>query len=345
MARPRYLRAARGLVVLGLAGALITGFREPDQLTPGTVVAGTPTVGITGAAAATGRQIAGEVVGLDPLQSPPVVLLNTMAGQVYVQLLDPSLLATLSLGQPVVFDGQYLAADLFTATEFFSYAPTDGELLLGEPLTSLNGVVLGAPLGVTSDSSIAYSTVSGTTSGTTATLTPTPTKTPKPGDCSSDLDLDIDPETAGTKSAGNKLNVDVDVSSKGDCEDERVYLQVLPNMPNTGIKVNKKLNDDNEAELSYTGKYNGTDYFRVWMDLDSNGEYDDDEPTELGSVTWKNGEKWKTPTPATGSNLIVVTATPSSTPVASATATRTPTATATRTPTATQGTLSATKKT
>src|SRR5437870_8687677 len=108
MARLDFWTAVRGAIVLLLMGSVMSGFSEPDHLTTGLAVAGTPTVGITGLAPADGTQISGEVIALDARQNPPVVLLSTTAGEVYVRLYDPALLSALAPGKTVIFSGQFL---------------------------------------------------------------------------------------------------------------------------------------------------------------------------------------------------------------------------------------------
>jgi hypothetical protein len=324
MVRFNIWMAARSVVILLLMGALVSGFSEPDELTVGTAVARTPTVGITGAAPATGTQISGQVVAVDPLQDPKIVMLATTAGQTYILLADPALMSSLSLGQIVIFGGEYLAADMFTAYQILSTgAGTDGDIILGDPLgtsqgTAQSSLVLGAPLTGSTTSSSSGSTGTVGLSGTAV-----PTATVVETECSVDDELTIYPETDDHTTVGTPQEITAEITTSGDCEGEKVYLQVEPNMPNSAVeKVSKKLDSNNWAKLSYTGTSTGKDYFRVWVDLDEDGRWDDDEPGKLGWVVWV------APT-------ITPTATVTKTPTATHTPTATKTATATATPTKT----------
>src|SRR5437762_3452943 len=208
MARLDVRTALRGAFVLLLMGSVMSGFSEPDYLTPGTDVAGTPTVGITGLAPADGSQISGEVIGLYPLLTPPLALLSTTAGDVFIQLLDPSMLANLTPGRTVIFSGQFLAADIFSASLLLD---TIDQLSLGLPLGgSSSALILGAPLGNSTQSRSSSSSSGSSTSSSDnsnensnknsndnsdsgATSTPTATATPTPTACSSAQTIALNP--------------------------------------------------------------------------------------------------------------------------------------------------------
>jgi hypothetical protein len=343
----------RGALALLLMGLTVSGFSEPDEgLAPGTSVAGTPTVGITGAGPASGSGIGGEVVAIDPVQNPPVVLLSTTAGQMYILLTDPAMLSRLSLGQLVVFSGQFLAVDLFSAAFVGDPATVaDGmdELSLGSALGSSSPLVLAPPLG--SDQTSPPSNGSGSSIQSSSNKSNnnsgdnSDNASSGSSDCSSGQTLALDPEN-GSASAGTTFKVTVTANDASDCEGKSVYLQVLdgPNLSMTPVSEN--LDSDNRATLSYSSDVGGKDSYRVWLDYVPNGTFDDGEPTVLGTVKWSGPTATPTsPAPAApiGTATATVTDAILATPTATATitATSTPTGTATPTPTSTVSTRAA----
>lgn len=84
-----------------------------------------------------GVQISGEIISVRPGQSPPLVLLSTPRGQLYVILPDPALAASLRVGQRATFSGLYLTADVFNAFQIIdSPLAATTELTLGDPLSA-----------------------------------------------------------------------------------------------------------------------------------------------------------------------------------------------------------------
>jgi hypothetical protein len=309
--------------VVLLMASFMSGFSgESNGLLLGQVVAGTPTVGITGGAPGTGTEITGQVVGVDTLQTPPVVLLATTAGQTYVVLADPSMATGLGIGVTVIFFGEYVAADVFNAYQVLGDATVgSSELALGAPLTGSGTptpIVLGATIG-DSDNSNSSSSSSDCSSGSsngnssdcataTPTLTPTPTSTPTPKPtktptptpdpkaCSDSQTLTISPQATST-TAGKSVSVHVTVAGSGSCAGKRVYLDVTDG-PNRDMPlVSAALDGSNQATLSYSGAKAGKDTAWVWLDTKGDAIQGPSEPAAKGTYTWAAPTPTVTPTP------------------------------------------------
>lgn len=244
--------AARAVFVLLLTASLITGFSDPADLTTGTSVAATPTVGITGGASPDGTQVSGEVVALDTVQTPSVALLSTTAGLVHALLTESAMLKQLRLSMRVTFTGQYLSVNWFQAYQLVNGAG-GGDLALGEPVGTAEPVKLGAPIGKNSSS------------------------------CSSSQKLSLTPES-GSGVIGKAYKVVVGLSG---CAGKRVYLKVLSG-PNSSLPaVFATVDSRQHASLSYTGTSAGQDTFSVWLDSQpQNANYDSGEPYKHGWATW-----------------------------------------------------------
>lgn len=317
MGRLSFLTAARGAVVLLLTTTIITGFSEPGDMTPGTSVAATPTVGITGGASPNGTQVSGEIVALDNLQTPSVAMLSTTAGFVYVLITEPAMAKALRIGTTVTFSGQYLSADWFQAQQIVNGAD-GGDVALGAPVGTSGPVKLGAPLGKSA------------TSGSSGSNTdPTKTPTPTPGKCSNSKKLTLDPQN-GSAVIGKSYKVLAGISFEGDCEGKQVYLQVLSG-PNSAVSpVHATVDDDQHASLSYIGTSTGTDTILVWLDISSsNGSYDSGEVHEGGTVTWAAPTATPTPTNTSVPTAATLKTTRTPTPTSTSKPTKTPTLTAT----------------
>jgi hypothetical protein len=222
--RADFKTAARGVAALLLMLTLLSGFSERDGLVTGSAVAGTPTVGILGLAAANGTEISGEIVSLGAVQGKTQVTLSTTAGYVTVQLADPLLTSGLGVGLTVTFVGEYDSADTFSATQVRTDTlAAASELNLGDPLGTA-GVSALAPTGLSlgsapksSGSTISTTTSSGkiTKSGTTVNVLGTPTtsctsKSSNSSDCPT-MKLSVSDERVD---AGEPFTLSLEASGK-----------------------------------------------------------------------------------------------------------------------------------
>ena len=294
VARAHALIALRCAVAMLVAGSLLTGFGEAADLSPGsTTISGTPTVTAGTGLSTNGTLVSGQVLGL-AVQDPPVLLLSTPGGQIYVYLADPTLKSSVHVGEMATFLGQYLAVDLFSASQLVWSGTVAQELSLGAPIGQGGTATASSQPGQPSATSTSTPKPTATPTRTsTPTRTPTPTATRTA--CLSSQTITLS-QTSGNVVLGSQYKVKVSVSLSGNCSGKLAYLKIRTG-PNTGLTLHQTLDSNNQATFTLTSAAAGTDSFRVWLDLVSNGNFDNGESNVLGSVTWTAPTPTPTPKP------------------------------------------------